>query len=462
MSLRFPRRRALIVALLLVLALGLRLAEVERTAYRPVNDAVSYLTLASHIAHTGDYPNSHAPGSGAAGARGPTAYFPPAFPYLLALVDLIDGHQTPSGGSVQPARIAQAVVGTATVAFVGLIALEAFGELVGLIALTLASLYPVLIGVSGTLLAENLMTLLVLAATWAALRAGRSERPYAWVAAAGVLTGLATLSHVNSIALLVPLAIAAWQLRDGAGRSRRRIPAVAILVVATGLTLTPWIVRNAVELHRFVFVTDESGMTLVGTYNSASAADPQIPYGWRAFNRIPGEPPQLLDPVNLSEPELSARLQSQAFHYIARHPAAPLEVLYHNTRRLLELEGTRAWEASAGSIDLPLQVARIGVFSFWVLCLVAVAGLFTRIVRRAPLWLWLVPIVLWLSVALVNAETPRFREPIDPFLIVLASCAVAAPVRLVVERLAATPAAQGRAAIARRPRQLVEMVERLT
>jgi hypothetical protein len=34
-----------------------------------------------------------------------------------------------------------------------------------------------------------------------------------------------------------------------------------------------------------------------------------------------------------------------------------------------------------------------------------------------------------LSVILVNVETPRFREPIDPFLLVLAGCAVDAVLR---------------------------------
>ena len=28
---------------------------------------------------------------------------------------------------------------------------------------------------------------------------------------------------------------------------------------------------------------------------------------------------------------------------------------------------------------------------------------------------------MWLTVVLVNAETPRFREPLDPFLILLAA-----------------------------------------
>jgi hypothetical protein len=97
---------------MLALALGLRIGEVARTSYRPMSDALSYLKLASEIAHTGDYATQVRAG-GVAGSRGPTAYFPPGFPYFLAAVDLIDGHTGFGDGAVQPARYSQAVVGTA-------------------------------------------------------------------------------------------------------------------------------------------------------------------------------------------------------------------------------------------------------------------------------------------------------------------------------------------------------------
>src|SRR5438270_5961601 len=116
------------------------------------------------------------PARAAAAARPPT--FPPAFPYFLAALDLIDGHTDPGDGAVQPARFSQAVLGTGIVAMVGLVGLEAFGELVGVVPLAVAAIYPVLIGLSATIVAENLMTLLVLGAVWAGLRTRRSERPY--------------------------------------------------------------------------------------------------------------------------------------------------------------------------------------------------------------------------------------------------------------------------------------------
>ncbi|MGI8902767.1 MAG: hypothetical protein ACR2IP_03730 [Solirubrobacteraceae bacterium] len=93
---------------------------------------------------------------------------------------------------------------------------------------------------------------------------------------------------------------------------------------------------------------------------------------------------------------------------------------------MFELAGPYAWQASAAAIELPDGVARVGLVSFWILGLLALLGAFTRSARRAPLWLWSIPLLLALTVVFVNVETPRFREPIDPFLVMLAGCAVAA------------------------------------
>ncbi len=458
--------RAGLVAAILIVALALRVAEVQRTnsAYRPINDAGSYLKLASEVAHTGDYSLSREPGTGAGGTRGPSAYFAPGYPYFLALVDLVDGQATPRGAAVHPARIAQPVLGTIAVALVGLIALELFGPLAGLIALILAAIYPVGIELSTVLVAENLLTPLVLGAVYAALRVRRADNAtaaYGWIAGAGVLTGLATLTHENAVVIVLPLIAAVW---SGKPRLRRRsLAAPALLIAATALTILPWTIRNAVVMHRFIPVSDETGITLVGTYNAASAANPGVPYKWRIFYAIPGERSVIREAPGLTEPQIGDKLQHQAVHYIAQHPLSPLEVAYHNTRRLFELEGTFAWRASAAGISLPIGLARDAVIGLWILCLLAVAGAFSRPVRTAPKWIWVVPLLLVLSVVLVNVETPRFRAPIDPFLILLAAAGLASAAIRLRARLGdrAPVRGEGGEAVAARPAELVEMRERL-
>jgi 4-amino-4-deoxy-L-arabinose transferase-like glycosyltransferase len=208
--LRLPTRRWLVAAVLIAALAARALLVADTPGYRPINDARSYEILASGVARTGDYASSR----GAGGTRGPTAYFPPAYPYLLAAVDVLDGHRRGGPASVRPARLVQAGLGTVLVGLVGLVGLELFGPVVGLIALVLAAIYLPWIALGGTLMSENLLVPLELGALWAALRARRAgSRRTGWIVLAGFLSGLATLTHENAAVLLVPLALAVWTRR---------------------------------------------------------------------------------------------------------------------------------------------------------------------------------------------------------------------------------------------------------
>jgi 4-amino-4-deoxy-L-arabinose transferase-like glycosyltransferase len=450
----------------LIAALAIRVGYIEGTPFRPVNDASIYNILGSGIARTGDYATGSGPRTGAGGSRGPTAYFPPGFPYFLAAADILDGHQAGGKPAIRGDRIAQAIAGTVVVGLVGLVTLEAFGAAVALAAMVLAAVYPVVVVLSGTLVAENLLLVFELAAIWTALRARRARRPYAWIAATGVLTGLATLTHENAILLVIPLGFAAFSAaRPPPNRARpgvRALAAPTTLLIITLATIAPWTIRNAIELHHFVPVSDETGITLAGTYNPASAAFSPLPYKWRFFWEIPQDQRLRHTAGRYSEVALGDKLQTQATSYIAAHPLSPLEVGYRNTLRLFELNGAYAWHASAVAIGMPVSDAHIGVLAFWVLCLLALAGIPTTAARRAPRWIWAIPVLYALSIVFVNTETPRFREPIDPFLILLAGCAVAAGLRRLALGLRGAPVRRGR-----RPSrlagdaELVQMGERL-
>ena len=422
------------MAALLVCAFVIRLVYVDNTYYKPVNDASTYNRFGSDVARYGDYHTGSGPRTGAGGSHGPTAYFPPAFPYFLGVVDLIDGHQAGGKTAVPPERVAQAVIGTLSVGLLGLVALEAFGGSVAVAAVAIAAVYPVFVVLSGTLVAENLLLVFELASIWAALRARRSRHPLVWCAATGVLIGLATLTHENAALLLLPLGVAMWSVARarGAGGSRasrrpalRALWAPAVVVACVCLIIAPWTIRNAVELHHFVPVSDETGITLLGTYNATSAAQRPVHYKWDLFLKMPEFQGLRQAAHHYDEVGLSNLLQSRALDYISAHPFSPLDVGFHNTLRMFELEGSFAWHASYAAIGLPARAAGIGVVSFWVLCAAAIAGWFTAVRREAPRWLWAIPVLFWLSITFVNVETPRFREPIDPFLVLLAACAVA-------------------------------------
>ena len=290
--------RAVLVGVILTLALLVRLEHNSSTPYTAVNDAGTYNRLGSMVAEHGDYATGDAPGDGVVGSRGPTAYFPPGFPYVLAVADLLDGHQSGGKAAIAGERAEMAILGTVSVGLIGLVALEAFGGVIALVAMVMAAVYPVFIALSGTLVAENLLVPLELLAAWAGLRARRSSRPLGWLAGAGALTGLATLTHQNAVVLLLPLAFAAVAAvraqrqgprPDWETRRRRGAMAGAVLLMAacTALVIAPWTIRNASELHAFVPVSTETGVTLVGTYNAESAGFAPVPYKWRFVIKLP-------------------------------------------------------------------------------------------------------------------------------------------------------------------------------
>jgi hypothetical protein len=103
------------------------------------------------------------------------------------------------------------------------------------------------------------------------------------------------------------------------------------------------------------------------------------------------------------------------------------------------------------------------VIAFWIACLLALAGAFSKPVRTAPKWVWFVPLLLALSVVLVNVETPRFRGPVDPFLILLAAAGLASATAWFRARLGNRAPVRGETgdAVPARPAELVEMRERL-
>jgi 4-amino-4-deoxy-L-arabinose transferase-like glycosyltransferase len=456
----------LVAGALLIIALAIRVGYVEATHYKAINDAGTYNHLASTIARFGDYRTGTGPGSGAGGSRGPTAYFPPAFPYALAVADLIDGHQAGGRTAVPGERIEMAILGTIAVGLIGLVALEAFGIGPALAAMAIATVYPVMVELSGVLVAENLLVVLELAAVWTALRARRATggRVWIWAAATGVLAGLGTLAHENAFLYALPLAVALWpSARPRATRIAARVRTLAaptVFLIMMAATIAPWTIRNAIELHHFIPVSDETGITLVGTYNGASAHNPRLPYKWELFLKAPAERPVARAAHRQTEPELNATLESQGLDYIRAHPGSVLTVAFSNLRRMFEVRSIYAWHASALAIGLSPSTAEVGIMAFWVLCVLAILGARTAAVRAGPKWLWWVPVLYALSVVFINVETPRFRDPIDPFLVLLAGCALSA---------AAQRLGLGGAPIRRRRRapeltrdaELVQMVQRL-
>jgi 4-amino-4-deoxy-L-arabinose transferase-like glycosyltransferase len=426
------RRAALLglaAALILVAAFAIRLAYVGATpGMRLAHDALDYDAHAVSIATVGHYADSLAYGR-------ETAFRPPAYPYALAGVYKLAGvARAGEARRVVVARRMQVVIGTLLVAMVGLLAAQLWGAVAALVAIALAAVYVPLVTMSGTVMSEPLFDVFMLGSLSAAIAHRRSVHRYRWALLAGLLAGLAILTRANALILLLPLVFAVWDRRPRWSLAGLTPPAALVLVAV--LAVAPWTIRNARTLHAFVPVSTQLGSALAGTYNDEARADRENPASWRSLRHVRSYADIFGRVRQTNEAALEKRLRRRAERYALDHPGYVAEVAYWTTRRGLDLGGLDWARHTASTVSIDSTWAIRGVVCFWLFALLAIAGAFTRAARQTPWFVWAFPALMYLSVVFLVMETPRYRTPMDPFIVMLAALALLAAGRRLAARRA--------------------------
>jgi 4-amino-4-deoxy-L-arabinose transferase-like glycosyltransferase len=281
-------------------------------------------------------------------------------------------------------------------------------------------------------MSEPLFAIFMLGALSAAIAFRRSEHPWRWAVVTGVLTGLAILTRANAMILLPLLALVAWT-----GRPRMSLralgPPIALVAVAV-LVVSPWTIRNARTLHHFVPVSTQLGSALGGTYNDDARTDKEHPGSWRSLRRVASYQDLVGDIAHTDEAVLDKQLRRRAERYALDHPLYVAQVAFWTTVRSLDLDGLDWARHTASTVSVDATWADRGVFCFWLFAVLALVGAFTRAARRAPWFVWAFPALMYLSVVFLVIETPRYRTPMDPFIVMLAALAVVAAARRLARR----------------------------
>jgi 4-amino-4-deoxy-L-arabinose transferase-like glycosyltransferase len=409
---RLPRLAWILLAVAFALRTGVVLATIDTPL---VLDPADWSGHGWHIASGQGMPDSNR-----APAGGPSAFRPPGYPVFLGAVYWAVGVEADP-----VARLVQALLGTVVVGLIGLIALRLWGKRVALIALGLAAIAPPLVVLSTALVSEGVFVPLVVGAVAAALEARRSSHPRRWALLVGFLVGLAWLTRTNGAVLLLPLGLALWTTKPRLRPSSLVAP--ALVVLAAVLTVTPWTIRNYSKFHALVPVSTQVGYTLAGTYNHASRDDKGWPAVWKEAEH--GASPEYAGLVfnasveRWSEKRFGDELEAAAWRDIEQDPGYVLTAAKWNTLRLLHLRHLNFSVLNLRDTSIPEVPAIVAIAGFYPLLLLALIGLFTKRVRRAPPWLWLVPLTLT-SIVVVTSFI-RFRAPIDPFLVLLAAAGFA-------------------------------------
>ena len=324
------------------------------------------------------------------------------------------------------------MLGALTVLLIYLLARRIWGRGVGLVAATLAAIFPPFVLLSRDLLSETLFLPLMLAALLCVLNFRRSGGELRWALAAGTVCGLAALTRNTALPLFVAVPLGLWTARPWLRPRAALAPALGLLTAA--LVIAPWAIRNQAEFGRFVPLTTSTGITAAGVYNAASFSDRDDHGAWRDPQIVPKLAP-LFTTSGLDEAAVDERLRSHALSFARQHPAYVAEAFAWNLLRMFEIEGGSVVddrghvldERGIGSADPPTE--RIGIS---LVVILAVLGTIVIVrskprepggpprIPRGPFFLWSVPILTLVSTALING-LPRDRLPVDPFLLIAAA-----------------------------------------
>ncbi len=172
----------------------------------------------------------------------PSAYTQPLYGFFLIPIYWIFGRNWWAVGG------AQIAVATVTAFLVYAIGTRVLSRRAGTVGAILTTLNPYLVWHDVHLNREVLDQLVAAALILCALVAA-DRRSVSWATAAGLFGGLAVLGNVRLI--FIPLVVAAYLvIRNGWSW------APVALVVAAALTVTPWVIRNEVEVGCFALTTD--------------------------------------------------------------------------------------------------------------------------------------------------------------------------------------------------------------
>jgi len=340
----------------------------------------------------------------------PTAEKPVLYPLLVAL----PGELGLSSYTVQ--HVLDCLLGAATVLLVGLLGRRVGSEHVGLLAAGIATLYPMLIVLSGAARSEALYAALVALALLLAYRL--LDRPSAGRALGlGAALGLATLTRSEALLLLVLLALPLVALLP---RGRRLAPA-GFVALGCALLVLPWVARNWIVFDRPALSTNEGGL-LAGA-NCDAAYHGSLIGTWPCFPRVPRS-------WGTNEAEISARLRRRALDYAGDHAGRLPLVAAVRALRTWELYQPRAQALLEHRIaDRDLRLQQAGIPALYLLAVLALYGGVVLRRRGRPLRVLVAPLVLVTLVAALTYGSSRFRAAADVPLTVLAAVGLAALLR---------------------------------
>lgn len=344
-------------------------------------------------------------------------------------------------------RIASTLLGAATVLVVGLVGRRLAGHRAGILAAAFAAVYPHLFLNDGALLSESAAALGV-AVSLLAIERYREQPGAARGAQLGGAFALAILGRAE-LALLLPLVALPLLWFTGSRAVRDRLVRIATAGLAVVVLVGPWVGYNLTRFENPVVLSNGLGATLLGGscyeafygeklgyWAECPAEQAEVPQPdaatvrrWRDdFEGTRAERQAYIGRYLSAEPDESERdviARDAAFEFIGEHRTRYAVVVAARVGRIWNVfrpaQNVRFDADIEGRGDAYSWAA---LFAYYVLVVLAVAGL-VRLRRRGhPVWPYLALAGIVTFSAAITFGIQRYRLPVDVALPVLAAVAV--------------------------------------
>jgi hypothetical protein len=349
----------------------------------------------------------------------PSAYTQPLYGWFLAALYWTISRQWLVVGA------AQILVAAAVPLVVLAIGRRTLGPRAALVAALVATLHPYLIW-HDVHVNREILDQLTGAGAFALTLAVAARRSTRLAAALGVVLGLALLGNTRLTAL--PVVLAAYLLWARAGWR----PALAVLVLCAA-TVTPWVVRNGVQVGCYTITTDARALWKA---NNVNTYDTLARGGWiDDVPPLPGAPkltPEFTRDIyrdsgrkiRLDECAQMRLYEDATEDFWRDHPVEKLKLMQQATRMLWDPRPIRTETGPEAGGNSSLRTWAEAAWAIPVY-LLALLGLVAGRLPRRLLVLALVFLVYETLAAMLFAGATRYRVPWDFVLALLAGAAVA-------------------------------------
>jgi 4-amino-4-deoxy-L-arabinose transferase-like glycosyltransferase len=351
----------------------------------------------------------------------PTAQWPPGYPFFLAGIYFV------FGPSVAGARLANVVLGAATVALVYILALRLFDKRTAVVAAILMAVFPGQIFFVSLLWSEVVFTfafVLTLLFIVMALQGGDRQRPW-WLLGTGLLFGAAAL--IRGQGLLLPLvALIAWGVLGKQWVRALKWTGVAVALMA--VVILPWSIRNYHVLDSPVFISSSLGGNFFAGHNEKGLDGVGDLVAAHGGLETPG-----------AEVAIGNDGLRKGLRFLVTHPLDEIRLTGEKIRDLYRddyvgldlIEGYGTTRVMGDDLRLSLRHLANG-FYFLVLGAAVLSVVYWRREDRAALFFLVLVVGLYTLGSIAFFATPRFHFPAMPVFCLLAARAAFLPRRALI------------------------------